>query len=161
MAGLILALISIVTFVAFYVTGRSFDKSGLSYLPMLLVVGLLIFFVIKYSNDKDNNVTFGNCFGYGFKSTAIMALIVFAFVLIFVLVQPSYKQEFLDFMSAEMDKDPKITEDQKATTMNAMDKFFMISILGGGLFMNLLIGCVASLIGAAVAKKNPRPENPF
>jgi len=40
-----------------------------------------------------------------------------------------------------------------------VDKFFMISILGGSLFGNLIVGTIASLIGAGVAKKNP--ANPF
>lgn len=160
-AGLILGLISVVAFLAFYFAGRSFERDAISYLPMLLVVGLLIFFIIKYSNDKENNVTFGNCFGYGFKATAVMAIVVFVCSLIFVLAQPAYKEEFMNFMAEEMNKNPDVTDEQRETTMNAMDKFFMISILGGGLFMNLLIGAIASLIGAAVAKKNPRPANPF
>ena len=160
LVGLILGLVSLVAFLAFYYTGKTFDKGGLSYIPMLLTVGLLIFFIIKYSNDKDHDVTFGNCFGYGFKATAVMTLIVFVFSLVFVLLQPAYKQQFLDFMSSEMDKNPKVTEEQKESSLLAMDKFFLITVLGGGLFMNLMVGCIASLIGAAVAKKNPRP-NPF
>lgn len=160
LAGLILGLIMVAAFLIAFYTGRAFDRSAIGYLPYLIVFGLLIYFVIKYSNDKDNDVTFGNCFAYGFKISAVMALVVFVCTLVFILTQPEYKEQFLAFMSSELDKDPKMTEDQRDTSMNMMDKFFAVSILGGGLFMNLLVGCIGSLVGAAFAKKHPKP-NPF
>jgi len=38
-----------------------------------------------------------------------------------------------------------------------MRKFFMPFAIGGMLIMSAILGAVASLIGAAVAKKNPNP----
>lgn len=160
LAGLILGLIMVAAFLLSYYSGRAFEKGAVGYLPYLIVIGLLIYFIIRYSNDNDNDVTFGNCFAYGFKASAVMAIIVFAATLVFILTQPEYKEQFLTFMNAELDKDTKLTQEQRDTSINMMDKFFVISILGGGLFMNLLVGCIGSLIGAAVAKKHPKP-NPF
>jgi len=37
-----------------------------------------------------------------------------------------------------------------------VSKNFMLIVAGGALFMYLLFGVIASLIGAAVTKKNPR-----
>ena len=65
----------------------------------------------------------------------------------------------MDFMSSEMGKNSTITDDQKEKGVEMMGKFFTISAVGGGLIMNLIVGAIASLIGAAVAKKNPR--DPF
>jgi hypothetical protein len=41
-----------------------------------------------------------------------------------------------------------------------MEKYFIPFAIGGALFMYLLIGVIASLIGAAIAKKNPE-VSPF
>lgn len=155
LVGVIIALVSCVAFLAFYFTGKTFDKSAINYLPTLLTLGLLIFFIVKYSNDLDNNVTFGKCFSYGFKATAVMTLIVFVFSLVFILMTPAFKEEFSAKMAEEFAKNPEVSEEQQEQLVAGMNKFFMISILGGGVFMNLLVGAVASLIGAAVAKKNP------
>jgi hypothetical protein len=40
-----------------------------------------------------------------------------------------------------------------------MGGFFTISAVGGSLIVNIIVGAIASLIGAAVAKKNP--QGPF
>jgi hypothetical protein len=52
-----------------------------------------------------------------------------------------------------------MTDEQKEKGIEMVGKFFNISVIGGSLFMNLLFGAIASLIGAAIAKK--RPQGPF
>jgi len=37
---------------------------------------------------------------------------------------------------------------------------FMVFVLAGGIFGTLFFGAIASLIGAAVAKKNPNVQQP-
>jgi hypothetical protein len=158
--GLIISLIMIILFLGFYYTGNSFNKGPLSYLPLVVFGGGLIFSIVQFSKANNHNVTFGSCFSYGFKATAIIAIIMAVFVFCFITFVPEYKDQFMDFMRSEMEKNSQgLSEDQMDKSVGMIGKFFTISAVGGGLFMNLLIGAIASLIGAAVAKKNP--ANPF
>jgi hypothetical protein len=45
------------------------------------------------------------------------------------------------------------------TALGISEKFFLPFAIGGVLLSNVIIGAIASLIGAAVAKKNP--QSPF
>src|SRR6266571_8529318 len=106
--GLILGLVSIILFLVFYFTGQSFKKEAINYLPAVISIGLIIYFVIKWANDNNNNVTFGQCFGYGFKAVAIMTLLVFIFTLIFIFTFPDFKIQFLDSVRQQMEQNNKI-----------------------------------------------------
>lgn len=158
--GMLLALINIVIFLAFYFMGRTFTKDILAYLPMAVFLAFIIGYVVKFANDNNGNVTFGKCFGYGFKIAAFAALIYFVFSLIFILLFPDLKDQYLQFMHEEMAKNSQnFSDEQMEQATQMVGKFFMLSFLGGGLFGNLLMGVIASLIGAAVAKK--KPQTPF
>ena len=156
MVGTILGVVSIVLFLVYYFTGIAFQRGGLSWLPALISIGLLIYFVMQYSNANSNNVTFGTLFGYGFKSTIIWALIMFVFMLLVLyVIFPDYKQKAIDVAMAQMDQQSNLSEDQKSTAMGFTEKFFNIFALGGTLIAYIVIGIIGSLLGAAIAKKNP------
>ena len=158
--GVIISLVLIISFLIFYFTGNAFQKNAVSYIPSVLFVGIIIYSIIQFSNANNNNVTFGKCFSYGFKASAIVALIMCVFLAVFIYSFPDYKQSFLQFMSNEFEKSSRpMTDEQREAGLTMMEKFFSISIIGGSLFMNLIAGAIASLIGAAAAKKNP--QDPF
>jgi hypothetical protein len=154
--GVIIGLSLILLSLVFYFTGRTFARDALSYLPLAIFLGLIIYFTIKWANDNNNNVTFGQCFGYGFKCAAVTAIISFVFTLIFIFIFPDLKTQFLDFQRQQMEQNPQLSDEQREKIVSGIGNYFKLIMLGGGLFFNLLIGLVASLIGAAVAKKNPR-----
>src|SRR3954447_1070542 len=157
--GVVIGLVSILLFLIFYFTGRTFKKDAISYLPAAVFLGLIIFFTIKWANDNNNNVTFGQCFGYGFKCTAVTAIISFIFTLIFLFIFPDIKTQFLNFQREQFEQNAQFSDDQRERMLSGLGNYFTLIMLGGGLFGNLIIGLVASLIGAAVAKKNP--QSPF
>ena len=159
-AGLLIAGIGILLFIVYYFMGLSYKKGFISWLPAILTIALYIIFVVNKSKATGGNETFGSLFGYGFKTAAIATLITVAFVAVFLYIFPDYKQGLLDNMSAEFDKNPSINEEQRDMIMGNVDKYFMISAIGGGIFSNLIIGVIGSLLGAAFAKKNPKPT-PF
>jgi hypothetical protein len=157
--GVLLGLISVVLFLVYYFLGQTFKRAAINFLPAALFIGLIIYFIIKWSNDNDNNITFGQAFGYGFKIVMITSLIVFVFTLVFILAFPDFKTQYIDSIREQMNSNAGLSDEQREKALDIVGGFFMISILGGGLFMNLLIGAIASLIGAAVAKK--KPQTPF
>ncbi len=158
--GLLLALVNIVIFLVYYFSGRAFAKDFFAYLPMLVFLAFIIGYVVKFAKDNHANVTFGKCFAYGFKIAAFAALIYFVFCLVFILLFPELKEQYMQFMRTEMANNPQnFSDEQLEQGLQMVSKFFMVSFLGGTLFGNLVMGVIAALIGAAVAKKNP--QSPF
>ena len=153
-AGVILALILIIftTAIQFLGMGQNKAMGWLSYL--IFIVGLIIF-VKAYGKANNNEVTFGGLFTYGFKTTAITTLIVIICMIIFFLAFPEFKEKILETMRKGMEENGKMTDDQIDQFIAGFSKNFLLFTAGGGLFMYLIFGAIGSLIGAAVAKKEP------
>ena len=153
-AGLILALILIIftTAIQFMGLGQNKAMGWLSYL--LLIVGLIIF-INAYAKANDNQVTFGGLFTYGFKTTAITTLIVIICMVIFFLALPEFKEKILDAMRKGMEENGKLSDDQIDQFVAGFSKNFLLFTAGGALFFYLIFGAIGSLIGAAIAKKEP------
>ncbi|MEJ7738586.1 MAG: DUF4199 domain-containing protein [Chitinophagaceae bacterium] len=158
-AGTIVGAVAIILFLVYYYTGLSFKRNFWGWIPALVTLGLIVFFVIQYGKANNDRLTFGRLFNYGFKTTAIFALIMTLFTVLVVYLFPEYKEKFMEEMYNQMDTNSNIPEEQKETALNMTEKFFTISMIGGALFMNMLIGTIASLIGSGVAKKTP--QTPF
>lgn len=156
MVGTILGVVSIALFLAYYFSGLAFERGALSWVPSLISIGLLIYFIIQYSNAHRNNVTFGSLFGYGFKSTIIWTLIMVVFILLALYILfPDYKEKALEVAREQMNKQSNLSEDQKDTALSFTEKSFNMLAVGGTLFANVIVGIIGSLLGAAIAKKNP------
>jgi len=158
-AGTIIAVVGVVFFLVYHFLGLSFERNFWSWIPSLITTGLIIFFVMQYGKANNHHLTFGQLFGYGFKMTIIFTLIMTLFMAIVVYFFPDFKEKSLEAMYNQMDKQGNISEEQRDTVQSMTEKFFNISVIGGSLFINLLIGTVASLVAAAVTKKIP--HTPF
>ena len=159
--GLIISLVIIVFGVAIYFAGQSMNQ-GLGSLQYLLLVGGVIWACISYAKQMDGNVTFGNVFAHGFKTTSVVTVITIIYTVI------ALKFLFPDMMDMALDKTREelakgnMSDEQSEAAIEMTTKFFLPFAIGGILIVFLIIGCIASLIGAAVAKKNPNgpfPQN--
>jgi hypothetical protein len=113
-----------------------------------------------FSQDMGGNVTFGQLFSHGFKTVAIVILISIAAFIITSLVLPEMKQKALELAREQMEKDPRMTESTIKSALEWTDKFYFIVGIIGSLFGLGLSGAIASLIGAAISKKNPAQQMP-
>jgi len=157
-AGLIIGAALILYSLILNFTGKGQDKT-LGWIAYLLFIAGLIMFINMYGNAKNNDVTFGGLFSYGFKTTAIATLIIVLCLVVIISVMPEFKQKILDAMRKGMEDQGKMDDDKIDQFVNSFSKNFMLIIVGGALFMYLITGIIASLIGAAITKKNP--VNPF
>ena len=157
--GLMLALILIVLSVVAHI--MKFDlESWFGWTSMLIFCGGIIWAVIIYGKQMNDNVTFGNLFAHGFKTTAVVICIVFVFTVLSVYVLfPETIDQLMQKGVEEAKKQGKITDEQIQQSGDMMKKIITISLLAGSILINAIIGAVASVIGAAVAKKNP--QSPF
>jgi hypothetical protein len=151
--GLIISAIVILFSTLFYILHINTQKWTQWVGVLIMFVGVIIS-CIQFAKANDGNVTFGNVFGNGFKTTAIVALVTIAFSVLFVLIFPDIKEQALEQVRLDMEKQGQADDViDKAVAMT--DKMFIVFLLAGGIFGTLFFGVIASLIGAAVAKKNP------
>src|SRR3954451_9189571 len=79
--GLVISLLIIVFSMVLYFTGQTTNQT-LSYLQYVILIGGIIWSCVSYSKQLNGNVTFGNVFAHGFKTTAVVAalLAVYTFI---------------------------------------------------------------------------------
>jgi hypothetical protein len=155
--GLILSVISIVFSIVIYVFNL-YEMSALSYINYAVFIGGLVYGGVLYSNQNGHNVTFGNLFAHGFKTTAVVIVITSIYtVLAFKVLFPDMLEKVLDLSRKQMLQNPKMTDEMIEQAMTMTKKFFIPFALGGAIIGTGVLGAIGSLIGAAVAKKNPNP----
>jgi ABC-type Mn2+/Zn2+ transport system permease subunit len=157
--GLIIALILIV--IGFIGRLIHVEREGwfsvVSYL--LLAIGIIVS-CVTYSNQLNHNVTFGNIFADGFKTTAVVTCITIVFTVILMMIMPEIKQQIFDAAREQAEKSGASDEIiQKQQQM--MQSMFWVFMIGGILVVYLIVGAISSVLGAAIAKKNPQANNPF
>jgi amino acid transporter len=157
-AGVIIGAVMIVYSMFLQLADLSNNKP-LAYLSYVITIAMLVFFILQFGKANNNDKTFGQLFSYGFKASAVSAIISIAFMAIFFIVFPEYQEKIWDNARTEMAKNPQITEAQIEQGVEIGKKFFWIFLIAGGIFITMLIGAIGSLIGAGVAKKNP--PSPF
>lgn len=158
--ALITSLVFIVFNLVLYVTDQLTNKY-MGYISSVLLFIVIIWACIHYAKQMNGDVTFGNVFSHGFKITAGIAAIMSVYSLIaYKLIHPEVIDKFVDMTRAEMEKKPEMNSEAIDMATGFTRKFFMPLVLAGSLFGTAIWGAVASLIGAAVAKKNP-PKSPF
>lgn len=157
--GLIISLILIVYGLILYFSNQIGNKT-LGYLQYAILIGGVIWACISYAKQMDGNVTFGNVFAHGFKTTAFIAALMAVYTFISVkFLFPDIIDKSMDMIRAEMANNKDLSEDQVSQALEMTKKFFLPFAIGGILVGFALIGAVASLVGAAIAKKNP--QTPF
>jgi hypothetical protein len=155
--GVILSIISIVFSVIVYVFNL-YEMQSLTYLNYAIFLGGLIYGAILYSNENKNQVTFGNVFAHGFKTTAVIIVItVFYTVLAFKFLFPDMMELMLTISRKQMLKDPKLTDEMIEQAMSMSRKYFLPFVIGFSIIGTGFLGLIGSLIGAAVAKKKSNP----
>ena len=157
--GLIISLIAIILGIVGYYTGLSFKTGWYAWLINLIILVAIIIACVQYANQKDGYVTFGNVFAHGFKISAVIAVIMLVYTLLSVTVLfPDIKDRLVEAQQAKMEEQG-LDSDKIDTALTMMKKYFTVFAIGGAIFGTIIWGCIASLIGAAIAKK--KPVNPI
>lgn len=156
--GIVISLILIVIGLATYFLDLSENK-GVQWVGYLVFIAAIIWSVSSFGKQINFNSTFGKYFGHGFKVTAIVTLIMILFTIIFILLFPDIKEKGMDAARKSMEAKGNMTSEQITQALGFTQKFFMVFVIGAALVGYLFFGAVASLIGAGVTKKDPRPEH--
>jgi len=152
--GLLIALIVIILGIAGYFTNLGFS-TWYNWVVNAVMLAAIIIACVHFANQKQGYVTFGNVFLHGFKITAVIAIIVLVYTLLaFTVLFPDMKEKIFTMQETKMEE-KGLDADKIETTMTMMKKYFTLFLVLGVIFGNIVFGCIASLIGAAVAKKKP------
>jgi hypothetical protein len=136
-----------------------YDK-WVQWLTMGIYFAALIWSCILFSKQMNADVSFGQVFSHGFKTVAIVTLISIASFVISYFIFPEIKEKAMEMARQDMAKDERLTQEMIDQAINWTDKFYLVFGIIGSLFGFALTGAIASLIGAAVAKKNPNQNMP-
>lgn len=160
--GLIIGLILVVLSVTTTLLVTDIEKQqSFGWISYLIMIGCAVWACISYAKDMDGNVSFGNVFSHGFKTTAVFTIILVVYTaLAFTVIFPELKDKMLEVTRAQMEKDGKLSSAEIDRALSMSSKFFLPFAIAGLLIFSLILGAIGSLIGAAVAKKNPNPT-PF
>jgi len=157
--GLLLSLVLIVLSAIVIVTNQ-LQNQVWNIVSIAVFIGGIVWACLSFSKQMNGNVTFGNVFSHGFKASAAVAVITALWLFLAItFFFPSMLDTIAEAQRAAMEKKGMSDDDiEKSMTMAA--KFTKPMMIAGSVFMNLLIGAIAALIGAAIAKKNPNPNMP-
>ncbi len=155
----IISLASIVYGLILYFADLSLNE-GLNYVNYLILCAGVIYFCIQYAKQHNANVSFGNVFGHGFKiSAGVAALIIVWSIIAMTFVFPDLKEKIIEQTGVKMaEQNSNMSSEDREKGLAMMRRFFIPGMIVGILFMYAIVGAIASLIGAAVAKKNPNPN---
>lgn len=158
MKGLIIGLILVAIGIVFQVFGIYEKWVQWTVLGAYLIA--IIWACFSFSNDMEGNVTFGQVFGHGFKTAAIVTLVGIAGFVFTYYLMPEVKEKGLEMARAEMEKNPQLSADNIDQALAFTNKFFFLFGIIGSLFSYALTGLIAALIGAAIVRKNPNAGMP-
>ena len=153
--GFIIGLIMI----AFSLTVSFLDLQSNSIFQWLgygiFLIGIILA-ISQYGKQLNYNSKFGDYFAHGFKVSAVVTLLMIVFLIVFMTVFPEFKDKAMDEARKSMTT-KNLSEEQIDKAIDITKKFFMVFLIGGALLGYLLFGAIASLIGAAITKKDPQP----
>lgn len=157
--GIVLSLIMIVLSLAIYFLDIQNATMGwISY--AIYFVGIIVSISI-YGKQINYNSGFGNYFTHGFKVTAMVTVLMIIFMALFIIAFPEIKEKALEAQRLALDKMDTLSDEQKKQSTEMTSKFFMVFTIGGTLLQYILLGTIASLVGAGITKKNPGQNREF
>ena len=122
----------------------------------LITIAGIIVFCIQFGKQQTEGVTFGKVFGYGFKISLVISIIMVVYSLLsFYVIFPELTGQIIAKSRADLEAKGTMSEEQIDQAM-AMSKKFMgpIPIAIFSFLATLFISTIGSLLGAAFTKKS-------
>ncbi len=153
-AGLGIAVLVIIIAIITMALSGGTAQPGSGFMTYVVIIAGLILFIRLYGAAKNNQVTFGELFSYGFKATAVYTIIFIGFLFLLGIVMPEFKDQVLKASSQQMESGSTKAKQLEESRILVEKNFWTFLIAGTTMFL-VIIGAIGSLIGAAVTKKNP------
>lgn len=151
LTGLAMVIVSLLV----YILDKDMDSSMgfLIYIPF--IVGIIMN-ATAYSKANAHDITFGNAYGSCFKASCIIALVMVAYSVLSIFIFPEMKEKGMEIAYQKMSENEAMTDEQIDQWMDGMSKYYIPMTIGAIMFSMIFWGAILSLLGAAIAKKNPK-----
>ena len=156
--GVVISLILIVISIIGYFTNIDFE-GWFRWTNLGIFCLAIIWSCISFGKQSNDNVTFGSDFVHGFKTSGVVACIMVLYALLFMFIFPDMKERAIDIARKSMEEKQQMTDEQISTAIEFTKKTFTLFLVLGSIIGYLFFGVLASLLGAAITKKNP--QDPF
>ncbi len=157
--GVIITLILIVFGLIIYFTNQT-QNQALGSVQYLIFLAGIIWACISYSKQMNANVTFGNLFAHGFKTTAVVTVLILIYSIIALkFLFPDIVDKSIETSRQKMEQSGKLSDNQIDQQLSMIKDHFTLFAAAGIIIFFAVVGAISSLIGAAVAKK--KPQDPF
>jgi hypothetical protein len=154
LTGIILILINVILVVLGYE-----GNTKVSWIASVINVGMLIYFIREHGNKLNNTLSFGELFSFGFRTTAIVTIMLTVFMIIYSYAFPESENRAMEIAREKMMEDERLNEDTIEQAISFSRKFYFPVLIAGTIFGTMIVGAVGSLLGAAITKKVP--STPF
>ena len=152
--GFIAGFIGVLTSLVLYFTNQEYT-SLLKWLPIIFMIVVIIVGQQQMAKSNSNYlISFGTLFKAGMVITLITAIFMVVYFVIYAnFIEPNFIDKILDISRAEMAK-KGLSEEQTEAAIEISKKFMSPIFMAVMSFIsNFVIGAIASVIGAAIYKK--------
>lgn len=152
--GIVIALILIVFGLAIYFSGRMENKGMGAIQYIILLVGVIVSCII-YAKQMNGNVTFGNVFAHGFKTTTVVTVLICLYTIISMkFIFPGVLEKGFEEVRKNMEQQGNLSKEQIEQNLATGKKFAVPLALAGTLLFFGITGAIASAIGAGLSRKS-------
>ena len=81
--GIVISLVIIVLSIIGFITGID-QRDWFRWVSLLIFIAGIIYACTNYGKQSEGNVTFGNTFAFGFKTSCVVTCLVIVFSIVFV-----------------------------------------------------------------------------
>ena len=157
--GSLITLVLIAFGLILYFTNQMQNQALASIQYAILLIGI-IWSCVVYSNQMKANVTYGNLFAHGFKTTAVVIVLTIIYTIISIkFLFPDIVDQSMEISRHKMEASGKLSDSQIDGQLQMVKDHFLLFAIAAIIIVFAIVGAISSLIGAAVAKKNP--QGPF
>jgi len=126
------------------------------WLPTIIMCVGIIVFCIQYGKETTKGVTFGKVFGYGFKISLVISILMILYSLLSIyVIFPEFIDQLLVKTRTDLEAKGGMTDDQIDQAVTMTKKFMQpLPLVLVTFFATLFFSTIASLLGAAFTKKS-------
>ncbi len=151
--GLMIGVVACLVSIGGYLSGK---ENIFGFINFIMIPIGIILACIEYSKTEEYNVNFGQVFSIGFFTGMLVLTIIVSYVILFNLIFPEVKEVTLQSTKEAWAATPAITEQQANQWLSIMDNYYMVITIAAQVTIGLIGSVIASLLGAAFAKKEPK-----
>lgn len=154
--GLTIAAVLICFNIITQFTNTNFDEWTTFVFAAIIIVGVAI--SVYFSAKFEDNITFAQLFGYGFKTVAVVACVYFIYTILAVYIFfPNFVNEKLKHSIEEAKRQGAMDDKAVKANLDALNglgkKVAIYMHIAGTIMGTLLLGIIGSIIGTVTTNK--------